>query len=356
VSELGALRSAAAGVALVVGYILYAQYRLQVGGALIGVILPLTLVVVTYTVLAGYRYVTEGFEKRRMRRAFVHYLAPSLVDRLTENAAELKLGGEQRDITVMFADLTGFTIASTEMTPDGLTSKVNRYFEFIVGPVDATGGYVERFLGDSALVFWNAPLSDPKHAVNAVKAAFEIIDGVKRAREEDEARGEKGFTIKVGINTGPAVVGNIGSKDRYSYTAMGEDVNLAARLEGVPPLYGCLIVTGEHTARLAREEFLMRELDWLLVKGAARPMAIYQPIATLDKATDSQRDLVARFAVALEHYRARRFTEACTLWDELAAKFEPVQSPSSIMAARARGFISSPPTEPWDAVFVLTNK
>ena len=355
-SQLGALRSAAVGLVLVAGYILYSQYRLQVGGALIGQVLPLMTVGVTYSVLAGYRYATEGFEKRRIRRAFVHYLAPSLVDRLAENTAELKLGGEQRTITVMFADLTGFTTASTEMTPEVLTSKVNRYFDSIVRPVDATGGYVERFLGDSALVFWNAPLADPRHAFSAVRAAFGIIDGVRRVREQDEARGEKGFTIKVGINTGPAVVGNIGSKDRYSYTAMGEDVNLAARLESVPPLYGCLIVCGDHTARLAQREFLMRELDWLLVKGATRPMAIYQPIATLDAATDAQRELVVRFATALEHYRAMRFAEACIVWDELAARFEPAPSPSSIMADRARQFISAPPTTPWNAVFVLTSK
>ena len=356
VSQLGALRSAAVGVALVAGYILYAQYRLQVGGAMIGVVLPLMTVGVTYSVLAGYRYATEGLENRRIRRAFDHYLAPSLVDRLAENPSALKLGGEQRTITVMFADLTGFTAASTEMTPDALTGKVNRYFDFIVRPIDATGGYVERFLGDSSLAFWNAPLADPRHAVNAVRAAFDVVEGVRHAREEDEARGEKGFTIKVGINTGPAVVGNIGSKDRYSYTAMGEDVNLAARLESVPPLYGCLIVTGENTAQLARGEFLMRELDWILVKGAAKRMAVYQPIAALDAATDAQRELVAQFATALEHYRAMRFGEACGLWGQLATKFEPAPSPSSIMADRARQLMTAPPAVPWDAVFVLTSK
>jgi adenylate cyclase len=356
VSQLGALRSAAVAVALVAGSILYAQYRLQVAGAMVGVVLPLTAVGVTYGVLAGYRYATEGLEKRRIRRAFVHYLAPSLVDRLAENAAELKLGGEERIITVMFADLTGFTVASTKMTPDALTSKVNRYFECIVRPIDETGGYVERFLGDSALTFWNAPIADPMHAVNAIRAAFEIVDNVGRAREEDEARGEKGFTIKVGINTGPAVVGNIGSENRYSYTAMGEDVNLAARLESVPPQYGCFIVTGEHTAQLAREKFLMRELDWILPMGVSKRMAIYQPIAVLDAATDAQRELVARFATALEHYRAMRFAEACALWDELAAKFETAPSPSSIMADRARRFMAEPPAAPWDAVFVLTSK
>jgi len=356
VSKLSPLGSGAAGVALLAGYILYAQYRLQVGGVMMGVILPAMTVIVTDLVLVAYRYGTEGREKRRLRSAFVHYLAPSLVDQLAEDSTELKLGGEERIITVMFADLTGFTTASTKMKPEALTSKVNRYFDFIVQPIDATGGYVERFLGDSALAFWNAPLSNPRHATNAVLAAFAVIDNVRHAREEDEARGEQGFTIKVGINTGPAVVGNIGSKDRYSYTAMGEDVNLAARLEGVPPLYGCLIVIGEHTATVAREEFLLRELDRILVKGATRPMAIYQPLAALDAATDAQREVVARYATGLEHYRAMRFGEACSIWDELAAGLEPAPSPSSIMAERARHFVSAPPPPSWDAVFVLSSK
>ncbi|MGO9451836.1 MAG: CHASE2 domain-containing protein [Candidatus Binataceae bacterium] len=356
VSQLGAIRSAIAGVVLAAGYILYAQYRLQVGGAMLGVVLPLLTLVVTYTVLAGYRYTAEGLEKRRLRRAFVHYLPPTLVDRLAEDEAELKLGGEERTITVMFADLTGFTAASTKMTPEALTGKVNRYFDFIVRPIDESGGYVERFLGDAALAFWGAPVSDSRHAIRAVKAAFEIIEGVRRAREEDEARGELGFTIKVGINTGPAVVGNVGSRNRYSYTAMGEDVNLASRLEGIPPLYGCLIVAGERTARLAQEEFLMRELDWVLVKGATEPMTVYQPLAALDAASDAQRNASVRFAAALEHYRAARFAEACAIWDELVAAFEPAPSPSSIMADRARRFIATPPPKPWNAVFVLTSK
>jgi adenylate cyclase len=355
-STLSALRAGITSIALFFGYILYAQHRLYGDGVMIGVILPLVTVIVTDAVLVGYRYATEGSEKRRLRRAFVHYLAPTLVDQLAEDSAELKLGGEERTITVMFADLTGFTTASTHMKPEALTGKVNRYFDFIVQPIDATGGYVERFLGDAALAFWGAPLSDPRHAINAVRAAFQIIDGVKRAREDDEAQGDQGFTIKVGINTGPAVVGNIGSKNRYSYTAMGEDVNLASRLEGVPPLYGCVIVIGERTAEDARSEFLMRELDWILAKGATKPMTVYQPIAPRDAATAAQRDLVARFAVALEHYRARRFADARRIWEKLAAEFEPAPSPSSIMAERARHFVSEPPPTSWDAVFVLTSK
>ncbi len=294
--------------------------------------------------------------RERVRSAFEHYLSPVLVDRLANDLNPLKLGGEEHEITVMFADLSGFTVASTQMTPEDLTSKVNRYFHYIVQPVDATGGYVERFVGDAVMGIWGAPLSDPNHASSAIRAAMAIIDGVGRAREEDERRGEKGFTIKMGIDSGNAVVGNIGSENRFAYTAMGEDVNLAARLEGVPPLYACLIVVGENTNQLARHEFLMRELDWVQVKGAKKTMTIYQPIAELNRATDAQKDLVSRFSQALGHYRQRRFEEAYAIWNKLTAEYEPAPSPSSAMADRARELIAKEPLGVWNAVNVLLSK
>jgi len=356
VGWLGALWAGATAIGLVTAFFLYAQYRLTVDGVLVEVVLPVFTATAVYAIVTSYRYVTEGIERRRLRGAFVHYLAPTLVDKLAEDGSALSLGGEERVISVMFADLTGFTVASTEMTPEALTSKVNRYFHYIVAPIDQTGGYVERFLGDSALAMWGAPLSDAKHAVNAVRAAMAIIENVKRAFDEDAARGVHGFTIKVGINSGRAVVGNIGSENRYSYTAMGEDVNLAARLESIPPVYGCSIVVGEHTAQMASEDFLMRELDRVLLKGAARPMAIYQPLAELNRATAAQKEIVARYADALRHYRAQRFEEAIAIWDALTASYEPAPSPSSVMSARCREFVAQPPGAPWDAVQVFTTK
>ena len=356
VGWLGAAGAGAATIVLVSSFIFYAHYRLATDGVLIGVVLPISTAIAVFAIVTSYRYIIEGIERRRLRGAFVHYLAPSLVDKLAADASALRLGGEERTITVMFADLTGFTVASTEMSPEALTLKVNSYFNYIVTPVDATGGYVERFLGDSVLAMWGAPLSDPKHAVSAIRAAIAIINNVDRAFEEDTARGVKGFTIKVGINSGPAVVGNIGSKERYSYTAMGENVNLAARLESIPPLYGCSIIVGENTAHLASDAFLMREVDRVLVKGAARPMAIYQPIAEHRIATETQREIVARYKSALEHYRGRRFEEAIAAWDELTAKYEPAPSPSSIMSSRAREFIVHPPDPSWTAVQIFTTK
>jgi adenylate cyclase len=194
---------------------------------------------------------------------------------------------------------------------------------------------------------WDAPAPDSNHAVRAVRAAFAIVERVELAREADEARNERGFTIKVGINSGPASIGNVGAGKHFSYSLQGKAVNFASRLESVPPLYGCFIVVGEDTAQLVRDKFLMRELDRILVKGAEAPMTIYQPIADLAQANDAQKALVASFSLALEHYRAARLTEACSIWDDLVVKYEPAPSPSSVMAARAREYMTSPPAPPW---------
>jgi len=331
-----------------------------VSALLCGYYLPVAMpmLAASATPMATYvvRYFVEERTRRRIQLAFNRYLSPALVDRLIEDAAKLSLGGEQREITILFADLSGFTALSATMTPAALTSKVNRYFNRIVAPIDATGGFVERFVGDAVVGMWGAPGSDPHHAVNAVRAAIAIVDGVRLAREEDGSLGDSGFTIKVGINSGVAVVGNIGSENRYSYTAMGEDVNIAARLESIPPLYGCTVVVGESTAQMASEHFLMRELDWVLVKGAAKPIAIYQPIVELAHTTDQHKDLVLRFAQALAHYRAMRFADAYAEWSELATGYEPPPSPSSVMAARAYSFMQQPPPLPWNPVDVLTSK
>ena len=216
------------------------------------------------------------------------------------------------------------------------------------GPVGSVIHFIEEKL--------KGPVSHSNHAVRAIRAAIAIIDRVRLTREADEARKERGFTIKIGINSGPTLIGNVGSGNHFSYSIMGKEVNFASRLEGVPPLYGCNIVLGENTARLARIEFLLRELDWILVKDGDKPMTIYEPIAELGQANETKRKLVTGFSLALEHYRAARFPEACSIWDDLVAKYEPAPSPSSVMAARTRDLMTHPPTQPWNAVTVLKSK
>jgi len=329
--------------------------------------LPLGALMVAPALAYVVRYLVEERARRRIQHAFSHYLSPAVVDRLVDNPSALKLGGDRSEVTVMFADLSGFTALSGKVEPEVLTHLTNQYLGYIVEEVDATRGYVDKFMGDAVLGIWGAPASDPGHAANAIRAALAAAARIRREYEAAVSRGETGFSVKIGLNSGPAVVGNVGTARRYNYTAVGETVNVASRLESVPTLFGCHVVIGPLTAELAKDEFLLRELDWILVKGAQAPFAVFEPLVERAKATPEEVDRVRRFADALAHYRARRFVDAYTIWDALAreerdasgaqgGKNEPPQGPPAKMAERAREFAAHPPPHPWDGVWVLTSK
>ena len=313
------------------------------------------------------RYLVEERARRRIQHAFSHYLSPAVVDRLVDDPSTLKLGGERREVTVMFADLSGFTALSGKVEPEVLTRLINQYLGYIVEQVDATRGYVDKFIGDAVLGIWGAPAPDPGHAGNAIRCALGAVARIRQEREAAAAKGEPEFSVKIGLNSGPAVVGNVGTARRYNYTVVGETVNVASRLESVPGLYGCQVVIGPRTAELVQDEFLLRELDWIKVKGGLAPIAVFEPIAERATATPEQADRARRFADALVQYRAMRFVDAFAIWDALArdehdasgalsGKDEPPQDPAAKMAERAREFAAHPPPDPWDGVWVLTSK
>jgi len=307
------------------------------------------------------RYLAEERARRRLEDAFSHYLSPAIVDRLARDPSALRLGGERREVTVMFADLSGFTDLSSKVEPEVLVRITNQYLGYIVEQVEATGGYVDKFIGDAVMALWGAPIADPQHAVNGIRAAMGAVSRIREAQEAPRNRDALGFSVRIGLNSGPVVVGNVGTDKRYNYTAVGETVNVASRLESVPSLYACQIVVGPHTAELVKSKFLLRELDTIQVKGRESPLAIFQPLAEQAQATPEQRECAERYAEALASYRAMRFTEAWALWEALASKEQdcmgdPKANPSSEMAARARLFMAHPPTHPWDGVWVLTSK
>jgi class 3 adenylate cyclase/CHASE2 domain-containing sensor protein len=307
------------------------------------------------------RYVVEERTRRRLENAFSHYLSPAIVDRLSQDPSSLKLGGERREVTVMFADLSGFTDLSGKVEPEVLVRITNQYLGYIVEQVEATGGYVDKFIGDAVMALWGAPVADPQHAVNGLRAAMGAVSRIRTAQEATQSPGALSFAVKIGLNSGMAVVGNVGTEKRYNYTAVGEMVNVAARLESVPTLYACQVVVGPRTAELAESEFLLRELDTIQVKGRETPFAVWQPLAEQAEATPKQRQCAKGYAEALAHYRAMRYAEAKTIWERLAQEEcdctgDPKSNPSSEMAARARVFMDHPPTHPWDGVWVLANK
>ena len=292
------------------------------------------------------RYLLEERQRRHIQAAFGRYLAPQVVDQLLDSADGPQLGGAVRPVTVMFADLSGFTAMSTRMPADELMHLVNGYLAKIADEVVATGGYVDKFIGDAVMAIWGAPGDDPDHALHAVQAALKMAEVIKQDREAAEARGEPGFGIKIGIHTGDAVVGNVGSRDRVNYTAVGETVNIAARLEGLPGLYGCPVIIGDTTALAVEGKVALREIDWVAVKGRSEPLAIFE-------ARPAEYPSPSAFSDALEAYRVQAFTKARTIWTDLANAGDEV---SEIMRDRAADYESNPPGANWDGVWVMTTK
>jgi len=301
------------------------------------------------------RYLLIDQRRRRVERAFGHYLAPELVSRLADNTAALQLGGAAREVTIMFADLSGFTALSEKVGPGELMAVTNRYLGYITEAVQQTGGYIDKYIGDAVMAIWGAPLGDPSHAVNGVRAARAVVARVLAEYAAAQARGEVGFTVKVGVNSGTALVGNVGAAKRFNYTAVGETVNIAARLESLPKDYGCTVVVGENTAGQTVGEFLLVELDWIQVKGKQRAIGVFTPLCELSDAGEREWSFAKGYAEALASYRAGRFDVARRQWLAVDDPYGD-DGPSRVMAARAAEYIEAPPPLPFDGIYVRTSK
>jgi class 3 adenylate cyclase len=303
------------------------------------------------------RFVVEERRRRRVQRAFNHYLAPSIVSRLADSDSELRLGGERREVTVMFADLSGFTALSGRLGPEELTSLTNAYLGLLVKEVEATNGYVDKFIGDAVMAVWGAPLADADHALHAAQAALAGLAAVNRAKAEADAKGLPGYSVKMGLNSGPAVIGNVGAPARYNYTAIGETVNVAARLEGMPHDYSCPIVIGPATAAAIADHYVVCELDWVQVKGKAEAIAVYDLLAARIGDDQAECRYSRDYAAALSLYRHGDFAAAETAWSVIRYPrlvSEP-STPPTIMAARCAELRSEPPQH-WSGVFVKASK
>ena len=223
-------------------------------------------------------FVKEQAQRRQIRSAFGQYLSPALVEQLAQSPEKLVLGGEARDMTIMFSDVRGFTTISEiyKDDPQGLTALMNSFLTPLTNAIIERKGTIDKYMGDAIMAFWNAPLYDPSHELNACEAALDMLDRVERLNREREAAAKANgslfipINIGVGINTGRCVVGNMGSDLRFDYSVLGDSVNLASRLEGQCKSYGLPIIIGSRTANVAKDKFAVLELDFIAVKGKNR--------------------------------------------------------------------------------------
>lgn len=318
--------------------------------------LPLTEPVLAgLTALAlmiGYRFVIADREERFLRKSFALYLAPEVIDGMVASGKMPVLGGEMRDITMFFSDLSGFSSIAEKMTPSELVALMNDYLSAMTDIIESHGGYVDKYIGDSIVAMFGAPADDSDHARNAVGAALQCRDRLEELNESHPAFRGRGLAHRIGLNSGEAVVGNIGSRRRFNYTVMSDTVNLASRLEGANKYFGTVIMASEMTVNKSRSAYTWRELDMVKVQGRDEPIRVYEPLAEKNQETQEQGIRAATYAMGLACWRARDFAKAAELFESAAGD----DLPCKYFARRARTLATHPPPADWTPVNTLEGK
>ena len=313
---------------------------------------PFLAALVAMVAIVAYRLVVTDKGERLLRSSFALYLAPQVIDKMLASKKLPVLGGETRDVTVFFSDLEGFSSISEEMTPAELVAFMNEYLSAMTDIIESKGGYVDKYIGDSIVAVFGAPADDSDHASNAAHAALGCRTGLDELNQNSAAF--KGYKVahRMGLNSGAALVGNIGSKRRFNYSVMSDAVNVASRLEGANKYYGTTIAASEMTVALTGSTFAWRELDAIRVKGRATPVKIYELLAEAGQETPQQAAAAATYAQGLAHWRTREFDAAAKCFERVA----DVDKPSKLFLSRAKAFASQPPGPDWEPVSTLDAK
>ncbi|MBI5971030.1 MAG: adenylate/guanylate cyclase domain-containing protein [Deltaproteobacteria bacterium] len=337
-------------IAIALGdFLLFSVYNLKPGA-----VYPVIALMVSYISGEAYRNVVVEKKSRYIKKAFSRYVSSQLVSELLKDQGRLKLGGEKRVITVIFTDIRGFTTISEKLPPEKLVTLLNEYLNPMTTIVLEEEGMLDKYIGDAIMALFNAPLSTPDHPKRACNVAVKMIAMLKDLNVKWGGLGYPHIDIGIGVNSGEAVVGNIGSELRYDYTGIGDTVNLASRLEGMNKVYGTSIVVSEFTHASVKDAFLFRELDLVRVKGKYKPVAVYELMAA-GQGADAMREVSAEFGRGLTMFRARKFEEAKAVFEGIF-KNHPDDAPSALYVGRCADYIAAAPPEDWDGVYVAMSK
>jgi adenylate cyclase len=340
----------------------YTHYQL-----LIDFTYPLLSTTSIYLTLIFTSFVREQAQRRQIRSAFSQYLSPAFVEQLAQSPEKLVLGGEEREMTIMFSDMRGFTSISEtyKNDPQGLTALMNRFLTPLTNAILDRKGTIDKYMGDAIMAFWNAPLDDKEHQLNACEAAIDMlerVDELNKVREQEAQEGGHAFVplnVGVGLNTGACVVGNMGSDKKFNYSVFGDSVNLASRLEGQSKEYGFPIIVGSNTALAVKDKFAILELDFIMVKGKKEPEVIYAIAGREDTAQSGRFQRLRNLTIEmLACYRSRDWEGALAAigrgrrTDDARA----LELLYNLYEARIRGYQNDPPPEDWNGAFALLTK
>ncbi len=323
---------------------LFSHYGLN-----LGMIYPIISILFTYIGCEAYRNLIEVRRSRFLQRAFSSYISPDLVDQIVKNPDMLKLGGEKRDVTILFSDIRGFTSISERFPPETIVHILNRYLAPMTNIVLSNKGTLDKYIGDAIMAIYNAPLDIKDHAVLACKSAVDMLKALNEVNEEFRKMGFPEIDIGIGIHTGDAVVGNMGTDVRFDYTAIGDTVNLSSRLESLNKLYRTHIIVSQSTRQRIKDgTFRFRELDMIRVKGKKIPITIYEVNPDLDD------ELIELFHKALSLYKSCEFKKALEYFSTMERDYG--DATSAVFAERCRELMINLPPQGWDGVYVAKSK
>ncbi len=338
------------------GYIYVDYYYLFLEkGLWVNVFFPVFSQLFVYSGITLYRFTFEEREKRFIKGAFSQYLAPAVVNQLVGDPNLLKLGGESKVLTAFFSDVAGFSTISEKLTPEELVLLLNEYLSEMTDIIMKYEGTVDKFEGDAIIAFFGAPIHQEDHAKRACLATLDMQKRCSEMRKVWREQGKHELFMRIGLNTGPMVVGNMGSKTRMDYTMMGDSVNLAARLEGVNKQYGTYDMFSEFTYEHVKDEVEVRELDLIRVVGKSEPVRIYQLLCRKGELNEEMSKVIDLYAKGLEHYRKQEWDDALDSFGAVL-EIDEKDGPSLTFFERCLLFQKEPPPADWDGVFSMKTK
>jgi adenylate cyclase len=324
-------------------------------GQWLSFVIPAATLAANYAGITSVRMVREESEKRKIRKTFSQYLSPGVIELIEKDPEKyIRTGGEMKELTILFSDIRGFTTISEKLTPDELVQLLNEYFGKMTEIVFATNGTLDKYIGDAIMAFWGSPYPQEDHAFRSCSCALQMVSGLAKLNEKLELSGRPPIGIGIGLNTGLVNVGNMGSARRLSWTVMGDNVNLASRLEGITKQYHVQLIISEATYRHVASQFVCRELDKIRVKGKTLPVNIYE-LMDVEENRSLYEPLLNGFDHAMQEYRKQNWSEAAELFAEVLAQF-PDDGPTQVFLERAIEFSENAPEGEWDGVYVMKTK
>jgi len=341
---------------LIIGYFVFAFWIFTNGNLIFEISTPLLAIVFSFGGYNLYQYILSQHEKRMIQGAFSHYVPAKVVKEIIENPDKLTLGGEERIVTVMFSDVAGFTPISEKLTPAQLVQLLNEYLTEMTDIILANDGIIDKYEGDAIMAEFGMPVPYENHAYMACKAALQMQKKLYFLREKWQKEGKPPLRARIGINTGEVIVGNMGSRNVFDYTVMGDHVNLGSRLEGANKFYGTSIMISEFTYDRIKSDYYTRELDLIRVKGKEKPIKVFELIASKEAKLDQKfLEMLDIYAKGLEHYKAQEWDDAIDCFEN-CLKLRSEDTPSSEYRSRCIEYKFNSPGLDWDGVTVMKEK